>query len=139
MTPELLSRLMRFPNFPDTARELVAVCGLEAAAALMAEWPGLEFPMPSVEGGGNQAGERRWAQLAEVVGEEAASRMMQRYRGCRLYIPNLKGAQTAASKEAADKEYQCLVTMYRYTHDQAIHEIALKFGMTSRSVERWLE
>jgi DNA-binding transcriptional ArsR family regulator len=131
---------MELPTFPDTGRELVKVIGLSATAALIREWPGLEYPVPSIEGGGNEAGERRFAQLVEVVGEEAALAIIRHYRGVRLYIPNLKAVKNTWEREHAHQEYERLcMAPHRYTHDQAICEIALKSGVASRTVERWLE
>jgi hypothetical protein len=141
--PALLARLVKLPDCPDTARQLVSVCGMKAAAALITEWPGLEMPMPSVEGGGCPAGERRWAQLVEIVGEEAARALLRRYRGDRVYIPSLSRVKANYARTYVHEEYERLVMgladgKHRYTHDQAINEIALKTGVASRSIERWL-
>lgn len=127
------------PAFPGTARELIGVAGIHAAARLICEWPGMEFPVPAIVGGGNAAGERRWAQLCEVAGADPAAQIVRHYGGNRLYIPNLKRAKEQWGRDFARHEYDRLTGRgCGYGHDDAIREIALKIKVAHRTVERWL-
>ncbi|MDR1424291.1 MAG: hypothetical protein LBI92_06800 [Azoarcus sp.] len=137
MTPAQLSRLADLPAFPATARGLIAVAGLAAAARLIREWPGLEFPVPLIPGGGNAEGARRWAQLVEVVGEAPAAQIVCHYGGGCLYIPSCKQAMAQWSRDFARHEYDRL-TGDGYSHRAAIGEIALRVRIAGRTLERWL-
>ena len=58
MTPQLLAELSRLPLFPRSARDLIRVAGLEGAAQIITAWPGQQFPVPAVVGGGTFAARR---------------------------------------------------------------------------------
>ncbi|MDR1063239.1 MAG: hypothetical protein LBL48_04795 [Azoarcus sp.] len=140
MTPAELARLAAMPAFPETARELIGVVGIHAAARLIREWPGQEFPVPAIVGGGNAAGVRRWEHLCEVVGADAAGQIVRHYGVARLYIPNLKRAKAQWGHDFARHEYDRLTKRdCGYSHDDAIREIALKIEVAYRTVERWLD
>lgn len=134
MTPELLLELARLPMFPRTAAELIRVAGLEAAAGLIAAWPGQEFPIPKVVGGGNRHGERRWEQLVEIVGEVAAKRIVAWGPGSKLCIPNCKEVIWADAQDKIRTEYDGLITQ-GYSSPEAVFELGIKWRVTGTTVE----
>ena len=137
MTPTQLAALYERPGFPETGRELLAVAGLTAAAALITAWPGQNWPTPAVVGGGSKRGKVRWAQLSELVGEEAATRIVRHYRGCLMYIPSCEAASKGHLAEIIKKEYDQLTSAASgYSHRDALFEIGLKYKLTGRSIER---
>jgi len=71
---------------PPTALTLVRVAGVDAALALLRTWPGIRFPCPK-HPSANDAGARRWQQLADVVGEAAMGPITAHYGGSDLEIP----------------------------------------------------
>jgi hypothetical protein len=137
MTPAQLARFVRYPGFPASARRLVTVAGLDAAARLISAWPGQEWPVPSVEGSGTATGVKRWAQLVEIVGEDAARRIICHYRGDRLYIPRCDVAATLAGRESVRADYARLTSRAGgASHGEAVYALGLKYGRTGRWIER---
>ena len=90
ITPALLATLSRYPRWPRTAAEIVRVIGRDASVPLFEKFRGQEIPVPMVIGGGNPAGEIRYAALAEIVGEHAADKIVRHWGGQNLYVPTLK-------------------------------------------------
>ena len=138
MTPAELHSIRHLPRFPETAAELIRVAGLVAAARIITAWPGQSFPVPSVEGGGCPAGERRWAQLAEVVGETAALAIVRHYRGSVLYVPSCKEAIWDKEKDAIRDEFDRL-SAEGYSYTDAIFELGVKYNVTGRAIDMMLK
>jgi hypothetical protein len=139
VTPAFLAELSRLPLFPRTARELIAVAGLEGAAALIAAWPGQEWPVPARIGGGTPAGVRRWAQLVEIVGEPAARRIVAWSPGGVLFVPNLKEVRWSWTQDRIRAEFDALTGKQGYSAREAVFELGIKFGCSHRAVEKTLK
>ncbi|MBN8462666.1 MAG: hypothetical protein J0M01_07610 [Dechloromonas sp.] len=135
MTPLLLAELSRLPLFPRSASDLIRVAGPEAAAALIGAWPGQQFPVPAVVGGGNPAGARRWAQLAEIVGEAAAARIVQWCPGADLYIPSLKEVIWSRAQDAIRADFDRLTTAGGYSVREAVFELGIQYGCSGKAIE----
>lgn len=136
MTPDMLAELSRLPLFPRTARDLVRVAGIEAAAQLITAWPGQEWPVPARIGGGTAAGTRRWAQLVEIVGETAAARIVRWCPGGVLFVPNLKEVVWSWTQDRIRAEFDALTTRQGYSAREAIFELGIKYGCTRAAVKR---
>ena len=138
MTPEELQSLRSLPQFPRTAEELIHVAGLEAAARIISAWPGQEFPVPAVVGGGNLRGVRRYDQLAEIVGEPAARRIVAHWHGQRLSVPNCKEVKWSRDQDRIRTEFDRLTGAQGYSFAEAVFELGLAFNVTGRCVEQVL-
>lgn len=134
MTPDRLVELSRLPLFPRTAAELMRVAGTDAAAALIAAWPGQEFPVPLLGGRKSPLGMRRFDQLAEIVGEAAARAIVKHWGGLKLSIPNLKEVLWQWRQQQIRAEYDRL-TAGGYSHPEAVFELGIAHGVTGRAVE----
>ena len=139
MTPALLAELSRLPLFPRSARELIEVAGLEAAALLITAWPGQVWPVPARVGGGNPAGVRRWAQLVEIVGEPAAARIVHWCPGGELFVPNLKEVLWSRNQDLIRADFDRLTTTGGYSVREAIFELGIKYGCSHTAVDRALK
>lgn len=138
MTPELLAELSRLPLFPRSARDLIRVAGYEGAAALITAWPGQQFPVPAVIGGGNPAGARRWGMLVEIVGEPAAGRIVKWCPGADLYVPSLKEVTWQRTQDAIRAEFDRLTTLGGYSLREAVFELGIKYGCSGKAIENAL-
>jgi len=138
MTPQLLAELSRLPLFPRSARDLIRVAGLEGAAQIITAWPGQQFPVPAVVGGGNAAGARRWAQLVEIVGEQVAARIVKWCPGADLYVASLKEVQQSRTQDMIRAEFDRLTTTGGYSAREAIFELGLKHGCSFAAVQNAL-
>lgn len=138
MTPELLAELSRLPLFPRSARDLIRVAGMEGAAQLVTAWPGQQFPVPAVIGGGNPAGARRWGQLVEIVGEPVATRIVKWEPGADLYIPSLKEVVWSRTQDQIRAEFDRLTTTGGYSVREATFELGLKYGCSRTAIENAL-
>lgn len=134
MTPELLAELARLPLFPRTALELMRIAGTDATAALIAAWPGQEFPVPLLGGRKSPLGMRRFDQLAEIVGAEAAREIVKHWGGQKLSIPNLKEVRWQSRQQQIRSEYD-LLTAGGYSHPEAVFELGIAHGVTCRAIE----
>lgn len=135
MTPHLLDDLSRLPLFPRTAAELIRIAGREAAAKLIAAWPGQEFPVPLHGRRRNERGERRFDQLAEIVGEPAAQAIVRHWGGQKLTIPNCKEVLWSWRQDRIRETYDRLTGAEGYSHPEAVFEIGISHGITGRCVE----
>jgi len=138
MTSEELQAIRHLPLFPSNAEELIQVAGLQAAARLISAWPGQEFPVPAVVGGGNPRGTRRWEQLVEVVGPGPAERILGRWRGGMLYVPSCKEALWSQTQDKIRAHYDRLTTKEGYSHPEAVFELGITYNVSGRGVERIL-
>ena len=135
MTPELLAELSRLPLFPRGARDLIRVAGLDGAAQLVTAWPGQQFPVPAVIGGGNPAGARRWEQLVEIVGEPVATRIVKWAPGADLYIPSLKEVAWSRTLDQIRADFDRLTTTGGgYSRREAIFELGLKYDCSRTAI-----
>lgn len=134
MTPVLLEELSRLPLFPGTALELMRIAGVEATAALIAAWPGQEFPVPLLGGRRSPLGMRRFDQLAEIVGAEAARAIVKYWGGQKLSVPNLKSVLWQWQQQRIRAEYDRL-TAGGYSHPEAVFELGIAHGVTGRAIE----
>lgn len=138
MTPAELLALAEYPQFPRTARDLVRVAGLEAAAALIHARRGTVFRIPSVIGGGNPAGARQYDLLQEIVGEAAARRIVGYWGGQPLTVPSCKEAIEARDKNRMRADFDRLTLQHGYSAPEAVSELALKYDTSYRTVEKAL-
>lgn len=134
MTPDLLARLTRLPQFPRRAADLVRLVGLEAAAALIAAWPGQDYPVPVSAASRNRMGQRRYAQLAEVIGDAAAQRIVAAYAGTTLSVPNCTEALRALRHDEIRAEADRLFAE-GYSLREAVFELGIKHQLTGRTIE----
>lgn len=137
MSPELLRELSALPQFPRSASDLIRVAGIEAAAALIAAWPGQEYPVPVSVHSRNKAGQRRYAQLAEVVGDAAAQRIVGAYAGTWLSVPNCREALWARQQDIIRAEADALFAA-GYSSREAVFELGIKHRLCARTIERML-
>ncbi|MDR2208826.1 MAG: hypothetical protein LBE22_07650 [Azoarcus sp.] len=137
MTPADLRRLQVLTCFPATAKELIRVAGLDAAAALITAWPGQTFPVPARIGGGTAAGRINWARLVEIVGEIHAAAIVRHWRGTDLYVPSCGFVQWAHIQDDIRAAYDQL-TYDGYSHNEAVFELGIRYQIAGRSVERVL-
>lgn len=139
MTPDDLRELSRLPLFPRTAVDLIRVAGLEGAARIISAWPGQEWPVPKRVGGGNPAGQRRWAHLCEIVGEPAAQRVVAYWGGGHLNIPNLKMVKWSRDKDVIRAEFDRLTTTLGYSSPEAVFELGIKYDVSGKAIENALK
>ena len=130
MTPAELLQLAEYPQFPRTARDLMRVAGLEAAAALIHERRGTFLRIPVRVGGG------QYALLQEIVGDPAAQRIVGYWGGTMLAIPNCREAMDARNKDRMRADYDRLTQREGYSSPEAINELTLKYNTNYRSVEK---
>lgn len=135
MSPEDLADLARLPLFPRTAAELIRVAGLDAAAALIAAWPGQEFAVPRRVGGGNAAGERIWERLVEIVQYEAAKRIVTHWGGQYLEIPNCKEVLWSRDQDRIRADFDRLTGQEGYSHRDAVFKLGIRYRVTGRCIE----
>lgn len=135
MTADELQDLSLYPLFPKTAKDLILVAGLEAAAALITAWPGQDWPIPVRAGGASKQGEKRYAQLQEIVGDAAAKRIVTWGAGGTLIVPNLKVVIHQRNQERARQLYDQLIRD-GYSSREAIFEIGIKFLIAKRTMEK---
>ena len=139
MSPEILIELSSLPLFPRTAREIIELIGLEKTAALISAWGGGSWPVPMRVGGGNTAGRVRYAQLCEVIGDGAAERIVRHWGGTDLDVPNLKEVIWSYHQDTIRDEFDVLTTARAYSGREAVFELALKYGVTSKAVQNALK
>lgn len=139
MTPAELLLLAEYPQFPRTARDLMRVAGLEAAAALIHARRGTCLRIPIHAGGANPQGARQYALLQEIVGDPAARRMVAYWGGTVLSVPNCREAREARDKERMRADFDRLTLHQGYNATEAVTELALKYGTNYRSVEKALK
>jgi hypothetical protein len=139
MTPDQLAALYKQPGFPAMGKELIAVVGLTAAATLMTKWSGNRFRVPVVVGGKTPPGKRRWTKLVDVVGERAAECIVRQWPGGLIYIPGGDVAERQSITECVKREYDRLTSREcGLSHDDAVFELVIQFGLNYRSIERHL-
>lgn len=134
MTPSQLLDLG--PLLPQSARDIIQVAGIDAAAQLMTAWPGQEFLVPKRENS-NPRGARRYAMLAEIVGEPAARAIMAHWGGRFLIIPNCKEAIWARTQDHIRADFD-LLTGEGYSAREAVFELGIKYGVTGRCIDKVL-
>lgn len=139
MTPQLLAELSRLPLFPRTARDLIRIAGMEGAAQIITAWGGQVWPVPSVIGGGNPQGARRWGQLVEIVGEPAATRIVRWCPGSELFVPNLKEVLWSRTQDMIRADFDRLTMTGGYSVREAIFDLGLKYGCSGAAVQRTLK
>ena len=137
ITPALLVTLARYPRWPKTAADIVRLIGRDAAARLFTRFRGQEIPVPMVVGGGNPAGEIRYAALAEIVGENAAEQMVRYWGGQNLNVPTLKQEMSDWMADEIRAGFDVL-TAQGYSSRDAVFELGLKYGCSGRWVEKIL-
>lgn len=130
MTPAELLELSSYPKFPRTARDLMRVAGLEAAAALIHARRGTCLRIPIHVGGG------QYALLQEIVGDPAAQRIVAYWSGTVLAVPNCKEAMEVRDKDRMRADFDHLTLQLGYNSTEAITELALKYGSSYRTVEK---
>lgn len=135
MTPAELAVLRGLPLFPRSAEDLIRVVGIEAAARLIAAWPGQDFPVPKRIGGGNAIGTRRWEQLVEVVGEPAARLIVAYWGGSSMPIPNCKEVRWARQQNVIRADFDRLTQQEGYSFTEAVFELGITNGVTGRCIE----
>jgi hypothetical protein len=135
MTPAELQSLRNLPTFPAAAASLIAAVGIEAAAALITEWPGQRFPVPARPGGGTRQGAVNWACLVEVTGEAAATVIVRHWGGLVLYVPSCSMAMCLRRHDDVRQMFDKL-TRTGMSSRQAVFDIGLKFQLSYRAVEK---
>jgi len=138
MTPADLHALSKLSAFPASAAELIHVAGLDAAARLIAAWPGQEFPVPAAPGGLTESGAKKWMRLVEVVGAMAASKIVRHWSRGILYIPNLEEVRMMLKKDELRAEFDQLTAAGKSTPD-AVFELGVKHRITGRAVRSLLK
>lgn len=138
MTPHVLQELTNYPQFPATARELIGVAGLEAAALLITAWGGQEWPVPVRAGGVNPKGVIRYERLSSIVGEIAAEQIVARWAGCKLQIPNLKEVLNCRAHDLIIADFDGLIRL-GYSSPEAVFELGIRYGVTGKTVENTLK
>lgn len=120
---------------PYTAQELINTIGATAALELLDTIPGCTIRIPKHEDK-NPRGAERWAGLVEIVGAEAMHALAVRYGGDVLDIPVCKAARDELRHRAIRTEYDRLTRTEKYSGNQAVYAIGLKFApITSRAIE----
>lgn len=138
MTPEALRELSTLPGFPRTARELIGVAGMEAAARLITAWPGRTFPVP-LRTRHTPDGERRFAQLADVIGDAEATRIVKHWGGQPLYVPSCDIVQTQAQHDAIRAEFDALTRINGYSRPEAVWALCDIFKCSDRTIDKALD
>ncbi|UCV13795.1 hypothetical protein [Quatrionicoccus australiensis] len=139
MTPDQLSELSRFPAFPETARTLVRVAGYEAAAKLIARWPGQEPPVPSRRSIESGRARQVFDRLVDVIGEVAAWLIVDEFGGSELQIPNCKAVVYQHAQEIIRIKFDEMTTKGGWSYPAAVFELGIEFNLARRSVERILK
>lgn len=120
---------------PRSARELIAVAGLDVALQLIRQYPGTHFPI-----GKNAIRQGRilHAALTEIVGEKEAKLIEDAYSTQRkLWIPKCEGALLELRNRRIRKRFDQLTSTLPAYH--AVTQLALEFKLTERTVWRILK
>lgn len=139
MTPDQLSELYRFPAFPETARTLIRVAGYEAAAKLIAHWPGQEPPIPSRRSIESGRARQVFDRLVDVIGEACAWKLVDFCGGAELQIPNCKAVIYQHAQEIIRAKFDQMTTAGGWSYPAAVFELGIEFNLARRSVERILK
>ena len=134
VTVELLTELSRYPQFPNTAADLIRVAGYEAAARLISAWGGQEWPVPVRAASNNHYGRKRCLALVKIVGDVAAERIIEYWGGGRLQIPNLKEAKYRHISRQIRAEFDLLTTREGQSYPEASFVLGIKYGLTSKGI-----
>lgn len=137
MTPKLLDELSRYPAFPDTARKLIAVAGIDAAAALIAKWPGQEPSIPSQVGGSKSTrSQYLWSRLVDVIGYPAAAKIVEHFRGADLQIPNCKAVISQYANETIRAKFDQMTARGAMSSRDAVFELGIEYCLARKTIER---
>lgn len=137
MTPKFLSELSQYPAFPETARTLIAVAGIDAAAALIAKWPGQEPSLPCrVGGSGTPQSQYLWARLVDVVGHVSAAKIVEHFCGGRLQIPNCKAVISQFANETIRAKFDQMTAHGGMSSREAVFELGVEYCLAQKTVER---
>lgn len=139
MTPDLLAELARYPAFPPSAATLIGVGGIEAAAKLIAAWPGQDVPMPVYPGGVGDAGKRLWRRLVNLIGEDAAEKLVLHFAGDDMHVPNLKIVLQQRTAEQIRAEFDRMVAGGAMSGREAVFELGARYHLSRRAVEAILK
>ncbi|MDR3352834.1 MAG: hypothetical protein LBO00_07550 [Zoogloeaceae bacterium] len=137
MDAALLARLSRLPAFPETAKELVFVAGITAAARLISAWGGQHWPVPKMSERTREDGEMRFMDLAGLTGMAAANAIVRHYGGCELYIPKCERALKQYFQSRLVEEYDAM-TRQGVSHRKAIFDLGVRYNKTGRQIEQRL-
>jgi hypothetical protein len=88
-------------NLPKTAKDIVDIIGMNAAMALVRNWPGIPLKVPA----GRRPAGIMMRRLAAVIGKEAALKFIRHYGGEVVVIPRC----AVAIRVARD---QCIINQY---------------------------
>ena len=135
MTPDALQSLRHLPNFPATARELIMVAGVAAAAKLITAWPGQIFPVPAKVGGTRRQGIINWHRLTEIVGNQAAGAIVRHWGGSEIYIPSAKKIAAEHIHDRVRADFDRLTIDQGYSGREAIFELGVQHQLSYRMVE----
>lgn len=139
LTPELLATLSRYDSFPATARELIAIVGLEPAAKLIGAWPGQEADLPTRHSITAGRGRFMFDKLALVIGEDSAWKIVDELCGCALQIPNCKAVRYAYTQDVIRTKYDEMTSVSGMSSPVAVFELGIEFNLARRSIERILK
>lgn len=139
MSPDQLLELARFPAFPETARTLIRVAGVDAAAKLIARWPGQEPEIPtrrSIESGRSRL---VFDLLVDLIGDAAAWQIVDQLGGGKMQIPNCKAVIYQHVQEIIRAKFDEMTTKGGWSYTAAVFQLGVEFNLARRSVERILK
>lgn len=135
MSPDFVQKLSCLPMFPETAKDIIRILGLEAATNLINAWGGQEYPVPAVIGGANKCGASRYGRIVELIGETAAVALVKEYGGGKIAIPNLKTVKWSYTQETIRTDYDDLLANGLSSPD-AVFELGIRYKVNGRAIER---
>jgi len=120
--------------FPDSARELIAHLGLQAALQLCQQFGGAVLDVPLAA---NSVGKDARDKLADAIGMDAANKMVAIYGGERLYVPLLKAALVKTRNRSIQRDFDRLCR--EKSANDAVAQLARCYRLSDRHVWRVLK
>lgn len=139
MTPEVLSELARYPAFPEGVRIMISIIGIDAAACLIAKYPGQVMEIPtlrSIESGRQTTVFQR---LSDDVGLEAARKIVLHWGGDEFPIPSCKTVIYQRLQEIIRAQFDTKTTTGGMTAKGAIFELGVEHNISARAINRILK
>lgn len=117
--------------FPEMAKDLVRVVGLEATLAILRICGGTEIRFPLTERGGNEV----FQLIEEAIGKEKADALRHEFGGCEpTYIPVCHRAMVALRHIEITRAYDDKARTKSVR--RAVAELALEYRMSNRGIEK---
>lgn len=117
--------------FPEIAKELVRVAGLNACLTLVQQFGGTEICIPQ---GKNARGIDAAAAFEELIGVEALKALQKHFVSCeKLYIPSCTKAMNFMRNSMIVCEFDMLIAQGESANN-TVKTLALRFSLSDRRI-----